>query len=332
MNEWVECLDAWTKHIYSKSQSASSAESHFRHIRRFLATHPDPGKVTRAQLENYINRLTEGSGERRHGKAPAAATRNARLGSLASFYKFAASFVPTGEASPIFQGFNPTAGVYYAPMPMVYRSLNEEELARLFAAIPDSTQGRRDRAFFLVLLLTLRRRSELLRLRWGDISRGIVSGEHGMMHQGYLYEYRTKGSGQRQSKSELPALAYRVITEYLAADGRLATIQPGDPIFIADASARGNKPAPGAPLAGSTLLRNLKKYAKAAGLEMAPCLHSFRHTGIQQRLKDGQQPLDIMRISGHKSMDNFYRYTMHLQGTSDPGASAIERKFAFLAE
>jgi integrase len=242
------------------------------------------------------------------------------------------SFVPTGAVAPIFQGFNPTGGVYYMPMPMVYRSLNEEELTRLFAAIPDTVQGRRDRAFFLVALLTLRRRSELLRLRWGDISRGMVSGEHGTLHQGYMYSYTTKGSGQRRSKTELPGLAYRVICEYLAADGRLNVIGPGDPIFIADASARGCKPAPGAPLAGSTLLRNLKTYAKAAGLEMKPCLHSFRHSGIQQRLKNGQQPLDIMRISGHRSMDNFYRYTQHLMGEADPGASAIEQRFAYLAE
>jgi integrase len=41
---------------------------------------------------------------------------------------------------------------------------------RLLAVVPDTTRGRRDRAILLTLVLTGRRRSEVLNMKAGDIT------------------------------------------------------------------------------------------------------------------------------------------------------------------
>jgi integrase len=328
---WMECLAHYIRHIYSKSQSMGSADLYYGTLKRFLRVHPDPAMVTRRDIDNFINQVCE-SGPRA-GKQPKVETRNGRLAVLSSFFKFAASFIPAGQDEPIFQKHNPAAGIYHGKTERVHRALSEEELAQLFAAIPDTVQGLRNRAFLLTALLTTRRRAELLRLRWGDISRGLVHGENGTSHQGYMFSYTSKGNGLQRFKTELPALAYRAIETYLVASGRMDTIEPHDAIFVAVETAYGRISAPGEPITGTTMLRTLKKYARAAGLDpQRVMIHGFRHTAIQQRLKAGQQPIEIMRITGHKSMDSFYKYCNRLMGEADPGASAIEQKFSFLAK
>jgi integrase len=332
-NPWMECIAHYVRHIHSKSSSMGSATSYYGILKRFLREHQDPCAVVRRDIENFINRPCE-NGPRR-GKSPSIATRNNRLATLSSFYKFAESFTPSGMSEPIFQKHNPCGGIYHGKTERIHRSINEEELARLFAVIPDTVQGYRDRAYFLCLLLTTRRREELARLRWGDIERGTVTGENSKTHQGYLYSYTSKGNGAQRFKTELPALAYHAIEKFLVISGRMDTIGPDDPIFIPIGPKRGGGlKRPNTPISGQAMNINLKRYAALAGLDPRKqiVVHSFRHTAIQQRLKAGQQPIDIMRVSGHKSMDSFYKYCNRLMGEADPGASAIEQKFSFLAK
>ena len=74
--------------------------------------------------------------------------------------------------------------------------------------IPETPAGLRDRAIILTLVLTGRRRAEVLNLRAGDLS---LDGET------VFYEYR--GKGGKRGRRELPQPAYDAIVRALAAFG-----------------------------------------------------------------------------------------------------------------
>ena len=70
---------------------------------------------------------------------------------------------------------------------------------RLIAVIPDTPEGLRDKAIVLTLVLTGRRRSEILNLKAGHLSSDGV----------LFYAYR--GKGGKQAKRELPRPAFEAI-------------------------------------------------------------------------------------------------------------------------
>lgn len=69
-------------------------------------------------------------------------------------------------------------------------------MKRLLAVVPDSVPGRRDRAIVLTLVLTGRRRSEVLNLKARDIE---------CDEERVFYQYR--GQGGKVGRRELPLLA-----------------------------------------------------------------------------------------------------------------------------
>ena len=75
--------------------------------------------------------------------------------------------------------------------------------------IPDTPVGLRDRAIILTLILTGRRRTEVLNLKAGDL---IQDGD------AVLYSYR--GKGGKQGKREMPQPASRAIQQALEAFGK----------------------------------------------------------------------------------------------------------------
>jgi site-specific recombinase XerD len=122
------------------------------------------------------------------GKDPAAATIGARLACISSFYRF---LIRLGflAANPCDRLERPRIS---PPKP---RGLGTREINRLLAATPSTPAGKRDRAIMITLLLTARRRSEVLGMRAGDITVGPVP----------TYAYRGKG-GNRDGVSCLSQL------------------------------------------------------------------------------------------------------------------------------
>ena len=87
------------------------------------------------------------------------------------------------------------------------RGLTAEEVRRLLAVIPETPEGLRDRAIVLTLVLTGRRRSEILNPRAGDLS----------TDGGLSYAYR--GKGGKQAKRERHRDSACGLGEELADDG-----------------------------------------------------------------------------------------------------------------
>lgn len=330
---WHECLIHWLRHVYRHSGSEKTVVTYKNNVERFFRqTGKDPDKVTSTDIENFLS-IPVRMGKRK-GQLISPSYRNTFINNLSSFYGFAATFVPTDSDSEqaLYQKPNPTANVARAQPVLNYRALDEREIEAFFKAIPKTVLGKRDRALFLCYLFTSRRLSEIARLVWSDIQISVLTDKRGKMREGVTFRYRQKGRGMQWEVAELPRLCYDAIIDYLTAAGRMDTIQPSDPLWLMVGPEQGGgKPQLGQPITTRTIGHAMKKYCKKAGLDVNRIsVHSWRHTCVQLRLKAGEDMFSIMAVTGHKSLDAFYRYARGLQASADEGAVAMEQRLPFL--
>ena len=135
------------------------------------------------------------------GREPSAVTIGARIACLSSFYRFLIR-MGLDTANPCDALERPKI------QPSPPRGLSAEEVRRFLTAIPNSRSGRRDRAIVLTLVLTGRRRAEVLTLTVGDIEPG----------ESPMYRYR--GKGGKRGRRELPHPALEATESALAAFGK----------------------------------------------------------------------------------------------------------------
>ena len=172
-------------------------------------------------------------------RQPGSITIGARLACLSSFYRFlirmkvvASNPCDALERPRVVQG---------SP-----RGLSADQIRRLLEVIPSTPVGLRDRAIILTLVLTGRRRAEVLGLKVGDISQEGSA----------FYSYR--GKGGKTGKRELPRPAFEAIEAWLASTGRnLATMAPHDSLWPDTRTGRG--------ITSGTFYTNLRRYLKMAG-------------------------------------------------------------------
>jgi integrase len=334
MNEqWQQCRADFIQHIYARSQSSESRRVYTLMLTMFFTQDKAPDRYTRADVEAFLHKPTDSYQSR--GKPPSVATMNLRLVVLRSFYAYAATYLilgPDGSLHPLLQVPAPTIGVRRGKPRRVYPSLSYEEMERLFSVIPtDTVVGLRDRALFLMYFWTARRRSEIARLRWKDIEPTTFVDSHGRPRPGWLYRFYGKGDGQQQDSAELPTPAKEALDHYLIASGRMETITPDDPIFVAlKPPYGGGFPAQGTqPLNGGCIAKILKDYAQAAGIDPAKVtVHTWRHTAARARYAAGEDIRSLQRLLRHKSLGTTDVYLAVISGTADPGASLLEERFA----
>ncbi|MFQ6026322.1 MAG: tyrosine-type recombinase/integrase [Dehalococcoidia bacterium] len=159
--------------------------------------------------------------------------------------------------------------------------------------------GLRDRAIILVLTLTGRRRTEVLGLKAGDLSR-----------EGDTVYYSYRGKGGKTGKRELPQPAYGAIRAALSAFGKeLATMGPDESLW-SSSSGRGRG------ITSGTFYGNLRKYLKAAGLASGG-VHLFRHSAAKLRREAGQSVEEVSRFLDHSSLAVTSVYLRQLEGDRD---------------
>ena len=172
------------------------------------------------------------------------------------------------------------------------------EVRRLLAVVPDTVRGRRDRAILLVLVLTGRRRAEVIGLRAGDLSL-----EDGTAFYGY------RGKGGKRGRRELPRPAYEAILRTLADAGKdLATMDPGESLWQAGAGPQG--------ISSGTFYGRFRRYVRAAGL--APTgLHVLRHSAAKLRRDAGESIEAVSGFLDHSSLAVTTVYLRRLEGETD---------------
>jgi len=329
---WEACRADFVRAVASRTGSDATRIKYERTLARFFS---DPAKTpeqyTRADVEAFLHAPCADVAHR--GKPPSAGTMNNRLSVLSSFYSYAANYGilgADGALHPLLTTLAPTAGLRQVQRDRAYRTIAPADFARLFAAMPtDTVKGLRDRAIFLTLFWTARRRAEITALRYGDIEPAVFVDGNGARRAGYQYHFYGKGHARERDTAELPMPAYAAIRRYLEASGRLPGIRPDDPVFAVTPlyRARGNDTH--TPMQPASIWRILKEYAAAAGLDPASlCVHSFRHSAVQQRYAAGEDILSLQRLLRHASLATTSVYLQALVGTADAGASRLEAAFA----
>jgi integrase len=201
---------AWERVLYSflaekekKTGSLRTVQSYSRMLRHFFGTaEKTPDRVVSPDV------LAWAHGIGLSGRQPSATTIGARTARLSSFYKFLIRMDLLNS--------NPCDALERPKItPSPARGYTADDVRQLLAVVPDTIPGRRDRAIILTLVLTARRRSEVINLKGGDIT---LEGDRA------FYTYR--GKGGRKGRRELPRPAYdadfRTGQPHSAANNQLA--------------------------------------------------------------------------------------------------------------
>ena len=281
---WEEAVYAFLVEKRARSGSTRTVESYARMLWPFFAgTTPD------AVRSSDVLAYAHGIGV--SGRTPSSATIGARIACLSSFYRFA---IRMGllTANPCDALERPRT------VPSVARGYSAAEVQRILAVVPDTVRGRRDRAILLVLVLTGRRRAEVIGLRAGDPS---LEGET------VFYAYR--GKGGKRGRRELPHPAYVAILRTLADAGKdLAAMDPGESLWQAGAGPGG--------ITSGTFYGRFRRYLAGAGL--APTgLHVLRHTAAKLRRDAGASVEAVSAFLDHSSLAVTTVYLRRLEGETD---------------
>ncbi len=331
---WQAAYEAFLQEV-SKSDSEATRISYKGILTRFFSEHPDPCIVSRSQISQFIQSVT--NGPHKKGTMPATATKNQRATILKMFFDFCSAWTIPGPTGPteLFRLSNPVAGYKHHTPNRAYKTLTTDELKRFFACMSDPTDIllARDAACFYTYLVTCRRREELAGLLWGDISFGPIVDQDGSVREAYSFRFFGKGHSHEADIQELPIECYEKICAYLQLSGRLQTIRPQDPVFAAHVNQHGGpsnvRPGELRPLTSGSIAKRLKHYCRLAGISEAKfSMHSLRHSGAWLRKISGSDLYSVSRVLRHKSLQTTAIYLEALQVSSDQDSKLVTSHLA----
>jgi integrase len=228
-----------------------------------------PFEVNSADVKEWQEKLEE------QGLKPS--TIYTRTCFLSSFYRWAIANSPLDE-QPI---VNPVT-LARPKKPKPYRtertkSLLDDELRALItfvrekAAEPTNIVAKRDYALLQWYIKTGRRRNEVIALRGSDVQVRIVT-KDGANEEVLIVRYRIKGGRFLMCELRDPVVR-AALFDYLDIGNRREVLKTERPLWTRhDRAGR-----PGAPLTSHAFVKNLKRYAKDAGLDHIHN-HMTRHT------------------------------------------------------
>src|SRR5438132_13911869 len=280
-------LADFARHLWPSARQRT-AGAYLDALQRLLGFGLDPLTEDRGELEAFLSRNRRGRWGDFEGPL-SSSTQTAELAGLRRFYRWtrAEGLRPDDPT----EGIRPPRREPYARA----RGLSAEEVARLLAAIPvESAAGLRLRALLLAYLLTGRRRSEVLNLRWRDLDL-----------EGGFYRYTGKGGKERQRA--LPPPVQQAILAYARAAG-LAR-KPEEAVF------------PGRwrdqPVDGKYIGEQLRQAAELAGIPLERPLHTLRHS-YARALRRVEPPLEAVQAAlDHSNLATTSIYLRQLEGQED---------------
>jgi integrase len=227
--------------------------SFFRHTGKL------PGEVEPGDVQGWLRELEE------RGVKPGTTYQHACL--LSSFYSWALKDPEVGQhvrRNPA-RLARPRAPKPYQTESV--KALSDEEVSALVRAVrrralTGDVVGKRDYALLLLYLATGLRRQEAIGLRGKDVHTGET----------LVLEYRAKGGDYRSREVREPQVK-KALLDYLTTADRMHALKTDAPLWTRHDRAG----KPGEALTSHCFVKNLKKYAREAGVEGFH-LHRTRHT------------------------------------------------------
>lgn len=282
---WERTLYAFLAEKERRSGSQRTVQSYSRMLHDFFGrSGKTPDDVTSQDV------FTWAYGTGLSGKQPGSVTIGARLACVSSFYRFLIRMKVVAS--------NPCDALERPRVVQsIARGLSAEQIRGLLAAIPETPVGLRDRAIILTLVLTGRRRAEVIGLKAGDI----------IQEDSTFYSYR--GKGGKAGKRELPRPALEAIETWLGSTGRsFATMEPAASLWPNTRTGRG--------ITSGTFYTNLRRYLKNASLPPGG-VHVFRHSAAKLRRDAGESIEEVSRFLDHSSLAVTTTYLRRLEGQED---------------
>ena len=292
-----------------------------RHFFAFSGQRPQdaqPGDVRRwlDELREHGIPTTNAAGELVDGEPFSAASVYAAASRVSSFYKWLMKDDTLRELIT----HNPVE-LARPNSPRAYegsQALSDDELEALLGVVRVKANAgdlvaMRDYALLLFFVLTGHRREEVLRLRWGDLKRNGV----------LTVRFLNKGGDYTSEEANLAC--WDALVDYLRAAGRLDAMTKDAPLWTAhDRSGKST----GSPLSSHAFAANLKRYARAAGLdEDAIHVHQLRHTFARLVGEDEGDMTKVQHALGHKNLATTRVYLPRVTTKRDTFSAGIARRF-----
>jgi integrase/recombinase XerC len=261
--------------LRSKRQAVSSFFAH-------CGKHP--GEVTALDVQSWRDAL--------EGKGFKPATVYARISRLSSFY----TWVMRDPALGRFITTNPAQNARpKCPKPYQTESskaLDDDQISALMRVVVQRAAagdvvGKRDYALLLLFITTGMRRQEVIGLRGSDVE---------LRNDDLVVRCRVKG-GDYVGRAVNEPLVREALFDYLESCGRMNAFGSDCPLWTRhDRAGR-----PGAPLSSHSFSKNLKGYARAAGIEKIH-IHQTRHTFARIISEETGSIVETQDALGHKNL------------------------------
>ncbi len=283
---WQGSLYAFLAEKQRRSGSNRTPDSYYRTLRHFFGgLQKSPDQVTSRDVFSFAH------GIGLSGREPSPVTVGARLSCISCFFKFLIR-LDLLNANPCDPVERPK------PRPGAPSGLSASQMQRLLQVIPDTLRGRRDLAIVLTLVLTGRRRSEVVNLTAGDIA-----------FDDSAVFYRYVGKGGVRGRRELPSPALAAIRRSLGDVGKdLASMHPTESLWQAGAGPQG--------VSSATFYSRFRGYLRLAGLPPSG-VHVLRHTAAKLRRDVGESVESVSQFLDHSSLAVTTTYLRRLEGQRD---------------
>lgn len=243
-----------------------------------------PGEVTALDVKSWRDAL--------EGKGFKPATVYARISRLSSFYAWVMRDLAVGQ----FITSNPAQNARpKCPKPYQTESskaLDDDQISALVRVVMQKAAagdviGKRDYALLLMFITTGMRRQEVIGLRGSDLE---------LRKDDLIVRCRVKG-GDYVGRAVNEPLVREALFDYLKSCDRMNAFESDRPLWTRhDRAGR-----PGAPLSSHSFSKNLKGYARVAGIEKIH-IHQTRHTFARIISEETGSIVETQDALGHKNL------------------------------
>ncbi|MCA1567591.1 MAG: site-specific integrase [Acidobacteria bacterium] len=179
-------------------------------------------------------------------------------------------------------------------------------------AISGDIIGKRDYAILLLFMATGMRRAEIISLRGRDLK----------VDQSLILTSRVKG-GNYIGREIADPLVKEALLDYLTTARRLNVFRTDAPVWTRhDYAGR-----PGAPLSSHCFVKNMKRYARTAGIDRFH-LHQTRHTFARIVAEETGSILATQEALDHSNPSTTRVYVQRISIKRDQHSERVSRRWA----